>query len=610
MSEALPPHAPAHAPVAVQTPAEGAQQPVAPTLPETPRLSTRPAAVLLAIHAALLAYGAAVHSPTYNEPAHLVAGLSYWHFGTFEVYSVNPPLVRMVAAIPVLLAGCETNWSSFREGPGARPEMVMGSDFCEANGARTVWLITLARWACIPFSLLGGYTCFRWGRELYGAAAGLLALTLWCFCPNIIAHGQLITSDIAATACVVAACYMFWRWLKSPAWWNTMFSGLILGVAELAKTTLVVFYSLWPLLWLIYRWTDRRGMAREGWLREFAMLCTCLAIALYIVNVGYGFEGSLTKLGDFRFISQLLTGASGADQAREGGNRFADSWIADVPVPLPRNYVAGIDLQRKDFESYRHEFYLGGVWSHTGWWYYYLYAMAIKVPLGTWLLFLIATSVRLLNWPSAPFRDVFLLLVPAAVVLAVASSQTGMNEHMRYVLPILPFVFIWLGSVTICLRTPSDTSRTRAVRNLISRIAVVAVVGSTTSSLGQYPHSLSYFNEIIGGSRNGWKHLTNSNIDWGQDLLYLKQWSVEHPTAKPLRMALYGAITPKLAGIDGEVFLPYADKPELAPGWYAVSATILSGFGQPDRSKRLQAEIEQSGACETVGGSIFVFMKD
>ncbi|MBA3313142.1 MAG: hypothetical protein M3552_15670 [Planctomycetota bacterium] len=77
--------------------------------------------VLLVVHAGLLGYGAVVHSPTYNEPAHLVAGISYWRFGRFDVYSVNPPLVRFVAAAPVLFAGCETDWESFRKGPGGTP---------------------------------------------------------------------------------------------------------------------------------------------------------------------------------------------------------------------------------------------------------------------------------------------------------------------------------------------------------------------------------------------------------------------------------------------------------------------------------------------------------
>jgi len=108
------------------------------------------------VHVSLLAYGARVHSPTYNEPAHLVAGLSYWSFGRFDVYSVNPPLVKLVAALPVLAVGCKTDWSSFSSGPGARPEVSLGESFVHANGERSLWLITLPRWACIPFSLLGG----------------------------------------------------------------------------------------------------------------------------------------------------------------------------------------------------------------------------------------------------------------------------------------------------------------------------------------------------------------------------------------------------------------------------------------------------------------------
>ena len=111
---------------------------------------------LLAIHAVILAWGAATKSPTLNEPGHLVAGISYWMFNRFDVYSVNPPLVRLVAALPVMAAGCETDWKSFYSGPGARPEMAMGQDFCHANGRRTFFLMTLARLACIPFALLGG----------------------------------------------------------------------------------------------------------------------------------------------------------------------------------------------------------------------------------------------------------------------------------------------------------------------------------------------------------------------------------------------------------------------------------------------------------------------
>lgn len=162
--------------------------------------SAVPAAVasLLSVHAALLAYAATCHSPTLNEPGHLVAGLAVWEFGRFEVDRVNPPLTRLVAALPVIAAGYKADWSQFVEGPGARPELPLGSDFVKANGERSVWLFTVARWACIPISLAGAVLCFLWGRDLYGDSAGLVSLALWCFDPNALAHAELITPDAAA----------------------------------------------------------------------------------------------------------------------------------------------------------------------------------------------------------------------------------------------------------------------------------------------------------------------------------------------------------------------------------------------------------------------------
>ena len=129
-----------------------------------------------------------------------------------------------------------------------------------ANQSKSFWLFTIARWACIPFSVLGGYVCFRWAHELYGRNAGLVALVLWCFCPNILGHGQLITPDVSATALGVLAGYLFWRWLKQPAWSTALAAGLALGLVELTKFTFVVLFPLWPLLWVVYRWNDLRAM--------------------------------------------------------------------------------------------------------------------------------------------------------------------------------------------------------------------------------------------------------------------------------------------------------------------------------------------------------------
>jgi len=196
--------------------------------------------LLLFIHASLLAWGATKHSPNLNEPAHLVAGVSHWEFGRFELYRVNPPLVRMVAALPVLLSDAKYDWTGFYESTGARPVFGMGRQFIEINGEKSIWYFTIARWACIPFSLLGGFICYLWAKDLYGPIAGLFSLTLWCFSPNMLAHGQFFTPDCGATALGITAAYCFWKWLCQPEWKLAIIAGVVLGLAELTKTTWAV----------------------------------------------------------------------------------------------------------------------------------------------------------------------------------------------------------------------------------------------------------------------------------------------------------------------------------------------------------------------------------
>lgn len=560
------------------------------------------AALLLTIHASLLASEARVHCPTLNEPGHLVAGISNWRFGRFDVYKVNPPLPRMIAALPILAAGCKTDWGVFYEGVGARSEFALGENFVAANEERSVWIFTLARWACVPLSLLGGYVCFHWARELYGLAAGLLALTLWCFCPNMLAHGALITSDSSATALGLAACYTFWRWLRRPTWWHTLISGLVFGLAELSKSTLIIFFPLWPILWLVYRWPHRCNMQGRDYVRELTMLIMRTVLSVYVINLGYGFEESGIRLGDFRFVSAEWGAEHGEEKVLpRSGNRFSKSWLAMIPIPLPKNYVLGIDLQKRDFEDYNQSSYLCGEFQDKGWWYYYLYALAIKVPLGTWLLFILATT-RGIWWqgssaPSPPpspkgrgsnaassgrgsqkidWRDEFILLTPAGVILAFVSSQTGFSEHMRYVLPIFPFMFVWISRVTVVFNR----------RNwILASVASTALTWSIISSLSVYPHSLSYFNELVGGPKGGPNHLIHSNVDWGQDLLFLKHWLDKHPEAKPLNLLYFGYFDPAHTGVKYKVpaeLLGSKDVPialsRIPPGWYAISVNFVRGF--------------------------------
>jgi 4-amino-4-deoxy-L-arabinose transferase-like glycosyltransferase len=531
---------------------------------------------LLLAHGLLLASSALVESPTCDETAHLPAGISHWISGTYHLYRVNPPCVRMVAALPVLAFdhGVDIHGTLDRD-ISYRYEFVFGRQFFERVGSVGFWWMTLARWICIPFSLVGGYICYRWAKALYGRDAGLFALALWCFSPSVLAYGHLITPDVAAAALGVTAGYCFWKWLQEPSWINVVWTGMALGIAELAKSTWIVLFGVWPVIWFLWRLAgaskimcfpdamaspgsngstsdircerDRerlnRLVQRRCLVLDAVQLMLILLIALDILNLGYGYEGSFEELGRFHFSSQLLSGHAGKSQFSVG-NRFEGTWLANLPVPLPADYVLGIDLQRRDFEGTQPS-YLRGKWRDGGWWYYYLYSLAIKEPVGTWLLLFLSMLLGLcVKKYAVSWWDELILLAPAVVVMVLVSSQTGLNHHVRYVLPCLPFLFIAMSKV----------ARSIDFKHWwIAAISGGALVWSIGSSLYYFPHSLSYFNELAGGPQGGHFYLGNSNADWGQDLLYLKQWYVAHAEARPLHLAYdMELIDPKIAGIDWE----------------------------------------------------------
>jgi hypothetical protein len=163
-------------------------------------------------------------------------------------------------------------------------------------------------------------------------------------------------------------------------------------------------------------------------------------------------------------------------------------------------------------------------------------------------------------------------LPPAAAVaiLVLVSSQTGFSVHFRYVLPMFPFVFVWISRV--------------AELNRRWRIAALGtVLLSIASSLSVWPHGLSYFNELAGGPKNGHAHLLGSSLDWGQDLLYLSEWIAQHPEAHGMKGACVGPTPPELVGLEAgsPPHLRRRDDgsidPESGPqpGWHAVSVNLL-----------------------------------
>jgi 4-amino-4-deoxy-L-arabinose transferase-like glycosyltransferase len=556
-------------------------------------------AALLLIHASLIFYSLQHNFATVDEVGHLASGVAHWETGDFAPYRVNPPLVRMLAVLPLMAAKPSTDYSHLRDAPGERPEWQLGQDFIKANSGRYFDLLCLARLAGVAWSLLGGLLVYCWACELYGTRGGFLALVLWCFSPTILAFSQLMVPDVPAAVAGLAATYAFWRYMRQPSWTGAFVAGTLLGIAQLTKYTLLVLYGVWPLL-VVLRLFRAEGatLRRAGWRTLAAHAVIVVLTSIYIINMGYSFRGSCRHLGDYPFVSRLFAGAPpDGRRSYEGGlygNRFRDTWMDRPIVPLPEDYLRGIDLQRIDFEK-GFPSYLAGEWHRAdqgGWWYYYLYALAVKIPLGVWGLLLANVMLTLARARcSASWCAEAMLALPALAILVLVSSQTGFNHHMRYILPMFPFVMVSTGKLAYYVR---------AECRMVGAAVLVLLVWSMGSTLSVYPHTLSYFNEAAGGPRNGAAHLVDSNIDWGQDLLYLKDWLRQHPECRPLHLAYFGLVDPRIVGIEFTLPPPGSTAPQPAdrssrdhlgpqPGFYAISVNFVHGleFSAPDGRGKL-----------------------
>lgn len=594
---------------------------------------------LVLLQVLLLGWSARVHSPTWDETGHLAAGISHWELGRFDLYSVNPPLVRTVAAAGAMAFDePKMDWDYYRSDPTMRTEVLLGRRMMQLNGEESISQFFWARIAVIPIALLGTLFCFLWGRALYGDAAGLLAAFLWVFSPMVLAYGAVITPDLASAVALLGATYFAYKWFANPTWSLALCLSGALAIAMLSKSVWLILPMILVAAWLAYgtlayarkRFAGGTTFASftpgQWWVQAF-QIGVISAGALLLVNAFYGFQGSLTPLGEFEFVSQTLAGPPECvDCGWQRGNRFEESVLAGFPVPLPANYVAGIDIQRRDFESGltnpAWQSYLFGKWQQGGWWYYYLVGLWFKIPVITWILVAAGTLTAVLRKTKPETRlGTAVLVVPALAFLVLLSVNTGLNRYVRYALPILPVLLIWASQLA-AYRPPMPRL---AGGMLASACGLLAIV-----SISNAPHWLSFFNMAAGGPAGGHNILCDSNVDWGQDLIELKSWLAEHPEAEQdLHMAAFSSYDPVVLGIDYDLppklnadFLDRSRSDQSSqgprPGWYAISKNYLVGHSMPvpDSRDRMQfkyfgepvfAYFNEFEPVASIGNSMLVF---
>ncbi len=463
-------------------------------------------------------------APGWDEWGHLPSGLYSLQYGDYSPYCVNPPLTRLWCALPVWMLGGGIAYEALPDVWQLRPEVLLAATYIEQKREAVFYLMSVARTAAIPISLLGTYLIWMVGRRLFSPTSGMIAAGLWAFSPTVLTFGASITPDVTAAVFGLLAAWRCYIWLRLDSRRNAVWLGLGMALAMLSKASWLILPPVLILVSLVYAACYAR---RWKWRERLLQATIVGSVCWLVIHAGYEFRGTLVPLGHFRFVSKTLTGLQ--SDARGNGqpveNRFRGTWLQYVPAPLPADYIRGIDIQKRDFESKMRSYFLGQ-WRDHGWWYYYIVGIWLKEPLALWLL----TGIGMVVWLASRFKSGSrhrfaarcIVLTPGLAILIFVSSQTGFNHHLRYVLPFLPCLYL-LASAPLALLP-------RWGKYGVG----VLLLWYATSSMAVLPRSFAYFTEAIGGPTEGWKYLGDSNLDWGQDLLTAKRWIDSNPEKRPV----------------------------------------------------------------------------
>ncbi len=525
------------------------------------RRSSAAVAGLLVVVAVLCASSARIDSATVDEPAHLAAGMIELSHGFLSFYHGQLPLMNSISAMPLFLSGYRIP-DGWRNGPD---EWSVGRNFIYRSGHDAHRLLFLAR---LPAILLFLGLCIAvYAFVLQQTGSGwwaFAAAVLTGFCPNLMAHGRLVTVDLAVTFFAFVAAVALLRLIDRPSVPTAIVFGISLACAVLTKVSALI---LGPYV-------------------------------LAVIVVAFLFR----RIGNARrFAANLAIGAITALVFFEG---FMLLEMRTTHVLAPFVHYAGVVRYIETFYSQPHDilqFRLGN-FSRSGWRDYYLVAFLFKTTLPAMLL-LIAAVVSGIR--RKPFITIALLGFVVMFMIAAAAGHIDLG--IRYVLPIYPFIY---ALIAIGLR-PSP-ARGRGWREApgegtVGLIVALLLLWHVGENLRTYPSYIAYFNELIGSHRNADRFLVDSNLDWGQDLRRLDQWC-RHNGVKQIALHYFGGADYEYEMRSAKPLPWWAPSNRLPNGYFAVSrhlyrlSRLIWGVDYQDYLDQQHAEYVTS-----IGGSINVY---
>ena len=551
--------------------------------------------ILQMILVAIIVHG---ESLTFDEGNHIFAGYMMWHSGDYGLNPEHPPLVKLVATLPLLR---EKLWVPPLQQRMFKAEAYRdGRDFMERNDGPGHGLLFRMRLAAGVFAVGLSVMVFLMGSKLFGESAGLLALLLVVFEPNVLANSDLVTTDVGVACFFLATIYCFYRYARQPSVIRLLLTGLASGLTLSAKHSGILLAPILLGLTLVEIACAEQGRRKRMAGTLFGGLAAIVVLAVAVLWAFYGFRYAARPAG-------LVMNPTLSEYAAPltGLNGWTIGHLANWRL-LPESYLMGITDIHYAAQQYA-IFLLGHDYPHGVWWYFPV-ALSIKTTLGLIGLVVLA-GIALVSKRLRKRRELAYLFVPGAIYLA-AAILSGMNIGTRHVLFLYPLAALLAAAGLIALAQHS--------RRWIW-IGGALVACHVVSVMAVFPAEMAYGNEAWGGTANTHKYLSDSSVDWAQQLPHIKQWVDAHPGEECwLAYSAYPDLRPQAYGIPCHP-LPTAhtgwelmpdDVPETIHGYLLLSADDLEACDWPSDQLNVFERFRWMPMAEQIDRSVFVYHGD
>lgn len=588
-------------------------------------------------------------SANYDERIHLPAGYSYLTQKDMRLNPEHPPLVKDMAALPLLFLDIKFPFQSWgwntplnadrSRTPAWQTDVGFGNDLLYYSGNDAQKMMRYGR---IPIILIGiflGFYIWRFTKELWGNLAGIIALTFYSFSPTVLAHTRLVTTDVAAAAAFFISFYYLYHWLKAPTRRNLWIFGIVLGLALLTKFSTFLLIPIFGAIVLI--WALLENQKKWFWTAKYiGGFIFILIIAFLVIGAIYSFHTWNYPIEKQAIDTKFILSTFGFKPLAN-----FNVWISSQPyLRAYGHYLLGFLMVLQRSLGGNTTYYLGNV-SAEGARSYFPVVYLIKEPLAYILMVLFGLFLALKHCLShcrqRQFRywwQDFVDLIknnPAEMgmifiifIYWAFSVRSRLNIGVRHILPTIPFIYALTARQIAAWIKDGVTERIPNYRRFLpagrqvwqllglywerikrSVLVVMFFFWAILTTLFIYPYFLTYFNEIAGGPDNGHEWVVDSNLDWGQDILRLADF-IEKKNIKEIKLDYFSGAPAQYYIKTAKIESYNRETPQ--KGWLAVSATIYMGACKADKipcsyNERAYVWLDSYKPMAKIGYSIFVY---